>query len=183
MDKIGERIKIRREKKSLTLLDLANSTGVTKGFLSQIENGHAFPSIVTLKKIADRLQSSIGELLGEKERLLFNPLIRQKDRKFVKENDHGARLYLLSHHDPNKQMETYFLELESNATTANLIDNIAGQTFCYVINGTISIHLKNNEYILKTGDCLYYNLQDSNHAENCGHDISRMIWVINHSLI
>lgn len=183
MNKIGERVKIKREHKSISLVELAQRVGISKSCLSQIEHGRAFPSIVTLKKIADKLGSTIGELVGENDRLKFNPLVKSNERKFVKQNNNGASLYLLSHHDANKQMETYFVQFEENADTTDLIDNVAGQTFCYVINGQISINLNGDEHIMNKGDCLYYNLQDSNYIKNFNKGSSKIIWVINHSLI
>ncbi len=123
MDKIGERIRARREHKTMHLNELACKVGVTKSCLSQIENRKSFPSIITLKKIADNLNTTIGDLVGEKEMLAFNPLITHKKRKFVKTNNSGASLYLLSYHDPHKQMETYFLQFYINSDSSDLIDN------------------------------------------------------------
>jgi transcriptional regulator with XRE-family HTH domain len=165
------------------LNELAEKVGVTKSCLSQIETGKAFPSIVTLKKIADQLESSIGELVGEKEQLAFNPLIKKNDRKFIKDNGKGTALYLLSHYDPNKQMETYFVQFEKDADVSGLIESNAGQTFCYIINGRIEIIHKNKEHVLKKGDCFYYNFNECQSIKNIDKDISRMIWVINHSVM
>ncbi|MBN2444846.1 MAG: helix-turn-helix domain-containing protein, partial [Spirochaetales bacterium] len=137
MNKIGERIRFIREHKTMQLNELAKKVGVTKSCLSQIENGKSFPSIITLKKIADNLQTTIGELVGEKERLAFNPLITLENRKFVKKTQSGASLYLLSHHDPNKQMETYFVQFPEGSTSTGLLENHHGQAFCYIINGKI----------------------------------------------
>jgi transcriptional regulator with XRE-family HTH domain len=178
MDKIGERIKIRREHKGMPLHELAKKVGVTKSCLSQIENGKSFPSIITLKKIADSLSTTIGDLVGEKERLEFNPLIPLEERKFVNKNTSGASLFLLSHHDPHKQMETYFVQFDVGANSADLLENHRGQAFCYTINGKIEITLKEKVYVLKKGDCFYYNSFETHTIKNIDSDISRMIWVI-----
>jgi len=162
------------------LNELAKMVGVTKSCLSQIENGKSFPSIVTLKKIADNLNTTIGELVGEKDRLAFNPLITLENRKFVKKNKSGALLFLLSHHDPNKQMETYFVQFNPDADAEELVDNHHGQAFCYIINGRIKIVLKNKKYELKRGDCFYYNSLEEHSILNIDKDISRMIWIISH---
>ncbi len=180
MDKIGERVRIRREHKTMHLNELAEKVGVTKSCLSQIENGKSFPSIFTLKKIADSLNTTIGDLVGEKERLEFNPLITLKNRKFVKTNDSGASLFLLSHHDPNKQMETYFIRFNGNSDSTDLIDNHHGQAFCYIINGNIEITLKTRKYLLKKGDCFYYNSFDDHLINNVNDNVSKMIWIITH---
>ena len=180
MDKIGERVRVRREHKAMHLNELACKVGVTKSCLSQIENGKSFPSLITLKKIADNLDTTIGDLVGEKEMLAFNPLITHKNRKFVKINNSGASLYLLSYHDPNKQMETYFLQFDINSDSSDLIDNHHGQAFCYVTKGNSEITLNEKKYILKKGDCFYYNSFDDHLIKNIGDNLSEMIWIISH---
>jgi XRE family transcriptional regulator, regulator of sulfur utilization len=180
MDKIGERIRVKREHRSMHLNELAERVGVTKSCLSQIENGKSFPSIVTLKKIADSLGTTIGELVGEKERLAFNPLITEDNRKFVKTNPKGASLFLLSHHDPNKQMETYFVHYNPGADSEDLIDNQHGQSFCYIVDGELEIEINNRNYLLKHGDSFYYNSNDEHKIKNISNQTSKMIWIISH---
>ena len=55
MYKLGERVKKRRETLNIQTNDLAFLIGVTPSLISQIERAKAFPSILTLKKIADAL--------------------------------------------------------------------------------------------------------------------------------
>lgn len=63
---IGQQIKRRREEQGLSLTDLARLSGVSKGYLSEIEgNPAARPSAATLFKIASALGTSVGELLGK----------------------------------------------------------------------------------------------------------------------
>lgn len=63
---IGQQIRRRREQQGLSLTDLARLSGVSKGYLSQIENNSsARPSALTLFKIASALGTSVGELLGK----------------------------------------------------------------------------------------------------------------------
>ncbi|KAB2822721.1 MAG: helix-turn-helix transcriptional regulator, partial [Paludibacter sp.] len=67
MNRIGERIKRKRDQFKLNLNELAKRVGISSSALSQIENGKAFPTIITLKSIADQLQTTVGELIGENE--------------------------------------------------------------------------------------------------------------------
>ena len=180
MEKIGERIRIKREHRSMHLNELAESVGVTKSCLSQIENGKSFPSITTLKKIADSLNTTIGELVGEKERIAFNPLISADNRKFVKTNNSGSSLYLLSHHDPNKQMETYYIQFNSGSDSGDLFDNQHGQAFFFILEGEFEITLNSKKYLLKEGDSFYYNSSSEHSIININENISKMIWIISH---
>jgi len=63
---LGTRIRRIREEKDMTLSQLEDASGVTKGYLSQLENGKASnPSVEHMRKIAQGLEVNIVELLGE----------------------------------------------------------------------------------------------------------------------
>ena len=70
MDKIGFRVKLQREKNEMSLRELAKKVGLSASFLSQVEGEKVFPSLQSLKKIADALHTTIGELIGETGNIL-----------------------------------------------------------------------------------------------------------------
>lgn len=178
MKRLGERIKKRREQLKIQLNDLANHVGVSSSALSQIENAKAFPSITTLKKIADNLNITVGEIIGEHETLLKNPIIRHAEMKFVKENDNGAKLYLLSHHDAGKQMEPYLISLPPNTDSSEIINAHLGQEFIHIIKGTIEIVLEDATYLLNPGDNFYLNSNVTHVLKNTSDSITEVIWII-----
>ena len=59
---LGERLREERRRRGLTLNQLAQQTGVTTGFLSQLERGKNSPSLLTLWRITDALQVPLGQL-------------------------------------------------------------------------------------------------------------------------
>ena len=66
---VGDEIKRRRAEQELSLSDLARLSGVSKGYLSELEaNVAPRPSAATLFKIAAALGTSMGELLGDEQR-------------------------------------------------------------------------------------------------------------------
>ena len=50
--KLGHKVRELRQKKRYTLQDVAAKTGLSKPFLSQIENDHVVPPVATLLKLA-----------------------------------------------------------------------------------------------------------------------------------
>ena len=181
MLRMGERIKKRREYLNIHSNDLAGAIGVSSSFISQIERAKAFPSILTLKKIADFLQTTVGDLIGEYETLFSNPLLKVKERKFVKQNDNGASLYLLSHHDPKKGMETFMIHFGKNSDSNHIMTSIhPRQEFCYVLKGDFKVVLNTKEYILEEGDSFYFHSDDYHLFTNTGEGNARLLWVVNH---
>lgn len=61
--RIGRRLKALRTVKGLTLEDLASAVGVTKGYLSLVENGIRRPSLEVLDRLAGALDVDIKDLL------------------------------------------------------------------------------------------------------------------------
>jgi transcriptional regulator with XRE-family HTH domain len=55
MNNIGQAIKEFRKKKLLKQKDLANKSGISQTYLSQIETGDKFPSLDMLEKICNAL--------------------------------------------------------------------------------------------------------------------------------
>lgn len=178
MKRLGERIRRKREGLHLKLNDVASRVGISSSALSQIENAKAFPSILTLKNIADCLHSTVGELIGENETLSKQPLIKDAEKKFVKENKSGTKLYLISHHDPLKQMETYMVEFIPGSDGKGIMTSHPGQEFCYIIEGKIEILLDGIPYLLETDDSFYFNSNIPHTSKNKYNGISRVIWVV-----
>ncbi|MFC2087405.1 helix-turn-helix domain-containing protein [Bacteroidota bacterium] len=180
MHKMGERIKKRRESLNIQAAELASKIGVTPSLISQIERAKAFPSILTLKKLADVLQTTVGELIDEKGTFIENPLLREGEQKFARENSTGTKSYLLSHHDPLKQMEPFMLQFKEKSDSREIMTtNNPGQEFCFVLEGKIQVELGGKVYELNQGDSFYF-ISNQNHLfTNMNNRKSSMIWVVN----
>ena len=66
---LGRRIRELREEKSLTVEKLAWESGVAgKGFVSETEHGRALPSLLTLSRLAERLEVELIDLVNANPR-------------------------------------------------------------------------------------------------------------------
>jgi transcriptional regulator with XRE-family HTH domain len=179
---MGGRIKKRRETLNIQTNDLAKQIEVTPSLISQIERAKAFPSILTLKKIADALHTTVGELIGEKANLIENPHLKLANRKFVKENKTGTKSYLLSHHDTQKQMDPFLLLFNKGADSSGIMTpKNPRQEFCLVLKGQFEVHLSSNVYKLKEGDSFYFISNQEHLFKNANSDESELLWVVNQS--
>lgn len=71
LDFFGEKLKAIRKSKRLTQLDLSRRLNVSKGTVSAYEQGLSYPSIETLVKICEILDTSSDYLLGISDDLPF----------------------------------------------------------------------------------------------------------------
>ncbi|MBK8807729.1 MAG: helix-turn-helix transcriptional regulator [Bacteroidales bacterium] len=177
MKRIGERIRKKRELLNLNLNELADKVGVSPSALSQIEKSKSFPSILTLKSIAENLHTTVGELIGENESLVNNPVVTKKDIKYVDQNKSGTIVYLLSQHDINKQMDTYLIRFAKAAGIDGLFSNPVGQIFCHVLSGEVRFDLNEKSFVLKQGDNIYFNSKTQHDAINNYDGISELLWI------
>ncbi len=177
MNRIGERIKKRREQFKMQLNELAEKVGISPSALSQIEKSKSFPSIITLKTIAEKLHTTVGELIGENESLANNPVVYKPDIKFIHQNKSGTLFYLLSNHDTNKLMDTYLVRFSKASAIDGFFISAFGQVFSYVLSGEIRFDLDGKSYVLKPGDNIYFNAKSQFNAINFSDGISEILWV------
>ncbi len=181
MERMGERIKKKRVNIGLQVKDLSNKIGVTSSLISQIEKAKAFPSIITLKRIAEALHTTVRELIGENETLIQNPLLKVNDRKFFKQNEKGTSLFLLSHHDPFKQIEPFVINFEKKTDSSEIMtSNYPGQEFCFVLKGSFDVILNKEKFIINEGDSFYFNSNHSHLFTNTSNKSAQLLWVVTH---
>ena len=179
MDLMGKRIKKKREVFGLMVKDLSAKIGVTPSLISQIEKGKAFPSIVTLKKISEALQTTVGELIGENENLSQHPLLKSNERRFVKKNNKGTSLHMLSYHDPSKQIEPYIIQFNKNSNSNGIMTSkFPGQEFCFVLKGSFEAVVNKKHYNLNDGDGFYFNSKQSHQFKNISGKEAEILWII-----
>ena len=179
MDQLGKRIKKKRVGLGLLVKDLSSQISMTPSLISQIESGKAYPSIVTLKKIADVLQTTVGELIGEHDNLSQHPLLKSNERRFVKKNKKGTSLHMLSYHDPSKQIEPYIIQFNKNSNSKGIMtSNYPGQEFCYVLKGSFEAVINNKQYNLSDGDGFYFNSKQAHEFKNIGAKEAELLWII-----
>ena len=82
---IGENIKKIRKENGLTQAEFSKKIGISRTYLSDLENNRKSPSVETLDKMAEKLGVSTTYLInGDKYALLYNQDIEAIDFKRIK---------------------------------------------------------------------------------------------------
>lgn len=63
--KLGDKLKIIRESKGLSLTELADQVNLSVSYLSEIERNNTYPAATTLRVLADKLEVSLVSLMGK----------------------------------------------------------------------------------------------------------------------
>jgi len=175
---VGVNIKRLREENETTLRQLAKGLGVSASFLSQIETGHASPSLSTLKNIADALHTTVGALVGESDVQTINPVVTEDSRRHLKDIGKGVSMYMLTSSDPNKQMEPLLFKLDEGADSGDSLYKHFGQEFALVLKGAMELTLNDTKYILHKGDSIYFNSSIPHFFRNINKGVTEALWVV-----
>src|SRR5512136_1405396 len=177
---VGKRIQQYRTDRRLTLQELAERTGLTKGYLSKIEKAKKAPPVSTLINLGKALGISISEILGEggdsKSPIC---LVKKGDRPFIARDGtvFGYAYQTLAHKFPNKHMEPYILTLPLRPKQNALFQH-KGEEMMFVLEGTMKFFHGENEFIVDEGDCVYFDGSISHYGICQGNKEVKILMVI-----
>jgi len=173
--KIGKKVRELRQKNRYTLQDLAARTGLSKPFLSQIENDHVIPPIATLLKLARALNVGMTYFFQDEEGSDKISITRQQERIKVERRPHqqkGETNYIyvaLETKKTNKAMDPFLVEFPVQNTEEMVFMSHEGEEFLYLLEGKVEFRTLDRVEILHAGDSIYFE-SDLSHSFRCVSD-------------
>lgn len=152
---LGGRIKDSRKARGLSLGQLASLTGLTKGFLSQIESGSSNPSLGSLDRIAEALGLTSTELL-KSDRPLVLPLV--PDRPLVVSTGHTERFDASIEIVSASEAGTHLIVcLPPRTSIVGVTTHTAASILCVVISGLIEVEQAGVKVTIREGNTALWN--------------------------
>ena len=153
---VGERLRAIRLERGLTLAEVAEASGLTKGFISQLERGLSSISLSALARVCAALDVRFGEVLDRPPERDSDENLRQSGWPFF---DSHQDVLLSPREEPRLAL------LESHippGTTAGevLYTFPAEMEIVYVAAGTLELRIGDDLHELGAGDTLTYSPQD-----------------------
>lgn len=184
---LTKRLKEIRRNKKLTLDKLALLTGLSKGYLSQVENSEQPPPISTLSRIATALGIDMSDLFANSStaRPYQKIVIGRRDDHALSAGNGTPYGYTYEDLAPNKKgknMEPFIVTVG----TDNNIDikrdfRHEGEEFDYVLEGTLEFFYDGKSHcILQTGDHVYFDSDIAHSARSLGAKEAKVL-IINYS--
>lgn len=94
---LGERIRARRQRRGWKLKDLAEKTGLSVPYLSDLERQQGTnPTLETLQAVARALECEVSDLLGAAETTATDIPLSVSLQRFIDSNDFNRRLSRLA---------------------------------------------------------------------------------------
>jgi transcriptional regulator with XRE-family HTH domain len=177
---VVQNIKTIRQSKKITLEQLAKLTGLTKGYISRIENSHKAPPLSTLYKIAIALDTDLSVLLAENlevpEKVKLC-IVRKNERKEVvtKGTLYGYQYVSLAYKKIGKNMEPYIIE---PAVEEVGVFSHEGEEFMFVLEGTHEFVYDSEKYVLNEGDSAYFDSAIPHSGRSIGEKRARILGIM-----
>jgi transcriptional regulator with XRE-family HTH domain/KaiC/GvpD/RAD55 family RecA-like ATPase len=179
---LGEKIKTLRKKIGMTQKELAEQVGLTPSFISQLEKNLISPSLDSLLKLSEKLNTQPIYFLTDSEskplqKILIKPSERQ-DIQLPTLRGTDIKMQLLVSDVLNRRMEPYLLTMKVGATVGRHFYSHKGDEFAYVIEGELEIEIQDEKQVLRQGDSLYIESTFPSKWANTGKGDAVILWVL-----
>ena len=172
MNNIGDRVRTVRKNKKMTLTTLAQETGLSVAYLSNLERNLCSPTLEYIQKVCTALDISLVKLLDDKN--WTGNIILQDELEVIFEIP--GKIQYRSANFGEKKMEGLVITVESGyeyeKEWVHTYDEIG-----YVISGSIKVMIEQKEYIANTGDVFYIEAFTRHCISNPFEDSSITYWV------
>lgn len=163
LDQLGARIQQRRVARQLTLEALAEQSGLSKGYLSRIENGLQTPPLGTLMRIAGALEVDATSLInGEAPQTPpASPLVsivkkHQRSQVIRGASAFGYDYASLIRSTVNSKMEAFLFTFPSNVDKYVFFEH-DGEEFLFILTGRVEWQIGHGRHELEVGDAVYFD--------------------------
>lgn len=176
---IIRKIKSLRRDKGVSLNQLARMTGLTKGYLSQIEHSTKAPPFSTLGKIAYALGVDITYFFSDRDEQVDAKItiVSPKERKRVVPGGlrRGYGYESLAFRKAGKNMEPYLITIDSQSGGTFKHD---GEEFLYILEGTLELNYGSEKYAVRKGHSIYFDSGVEHSGRPIACDKVKMLCVI-----
>jgi transcriptional regulator with XRE-family HTH domain/KaiC/GvpD/RAD55 family RecA-like ATPase len=179
---LGDKIRALRKKLGMTQKELAEQVGLTPSFISQLEKNLISPSLDSLLKLSEKLNTQPIYFLADSEGGSWQKMvIKASERQEVYPQElksNNVKLQLLVSDVLNRRMEPHLLILKEGANVDGHFYSHKGDEFAYVLEGELEVELQDGKQLLGPGDSLYIESVVPSRWVNVGKGDAVLIWVL-----
>jgi transcriptional regulator with XRE-family HTH domain len=184
--KIGGRLREEREKRGVSLRELARRVGVSPSLVSQIELDRVNPSVSTLYALVTELGMTMGEVFGDEPAEPIAPsrdggegVVERPETRRVINLASGVRWERLT---PHSERDVEFLRVlypvGAESCAADALVTHGGREYGYVTSGTLGVRVGFDEYELGPDDSIAFDSSSPHRLWTIGDEPVQAIWVV-----
>jgi transcriptional regulator with XRE-family HTH domain len=167
---IGSTIRAIRKRKNITIAQICEETGLSQGFMSQVETNKTSPSISTLESIAKTLKVPLAYLLLQKEDRMN--IVRKSERPITTS---GTEKLKVEHLSSSKNVRMMLVEFPPGASTGKVPHAHEGEEVHVVIKGKIYAEQGEDAAEFGEGDSFSWNACTPHLVKNIGEELALVL--------
>ena len=140
VESLGKRIRFLRKAKQLTLVQVAGATGLSAGFLSQVENGQTNISLSALYRVARALETTAPELLAQGDEPLVSVVRKDEGPWLSVDSDDPPQLARSLTSTPRIRVEARECLIPSGFRSEPAWSHM-GEEVVFVLEGSFSVEV------------------------------------------
>jgi transcriptional regulator with XRE-family HTH domain/KaiC/GvpD/RAD55 family RecA-like ATPase len=179
---LGDKIRTLRKKIGMTQKELAEQVGLTPSFISQLEKNLISPSLDSLLKLSEKLNTQPVYFLTDGESGPLQKMViksgERQDIQLPALRGTDMKLQLLVSDVLNRRMEPYLLTMKEGASIDGHFYGHKGDEFAYVIEGELEVEIQDEKQLVRQGDSLYIASTFPSKWANKGKGDAVILWVL-----
>lgn len=172
---LGKKIRDLRFRRGLTVQQLAEASGLSKGFISQVENDRTSPSLATLRDLSRALETSVAYLVVEDDNAPY--VVRQAQRPTLNADGSATRLEVLSV-QPRRNLEILMIEIAPGSSTVTDRNYLHGEECLVCLDGCVTVTSNEHKLVLDSGDSCHFDARVPHTIANAGEAKARVLVAI-----
>jgi transcriptional regulator with XRE-family HTH domain len=173
---VGQRLRVLREERSISMRALARRSGLSANALSMIERGLTSPSVSTLSKLANALEVPITAFFRQepvKEPVVFRKASERSRVPFLRGviEGLGGEAFV-------GRVEAFLLTLESGGSSGPHGMIHSGHEMVFCLRGNMEYEVNEQRFLMEPGDSLIFAAQLVHRWRNPGTNVANAIIIV-----
>ena len=187
--KVGSRLRQERERRGISLRELARRVGVSPSLVSQIELDRVNPSVSTLYALVTELGMTMSDVFGDTPQPAArvvreldggdDGLLTRPGRRRVINLESGVRWERLTpHSDPDMEFLYVTYPVGAESCPPDALVTHGGREYGYVTSGTLGVRVGFDEYQLDAGTSIAFDSSSPHRLWAIGDEPVHAVWVV-----
>jgi transcriptional regulator with XRE-family HTH domain len=170
--RVGGRIRALRRAQGMTLKQVADQSGLSVGFLSQIERNLTGITLSSLVNVAKALRVPLRDLVTQPEQTALDS--HQGHRKVYSIEDSSPRYERLSTVFPGSCMHAVKIMVPVGYKS-EFVSHV-GEELLFLLSGCLEYVVGSETYLLEGGDSLHFDASQPHRFANIGATTVEVLW-------
>lgn len=169
---LGKKLRQYRRSQNMTMQEVSDATGLSVGFVSQVERNLTVPSLTSLRKLARAVRQPIGTFLNKVAE--SSEITRASEREAFSLAAHHVSFERLSHDFEDSQLTSLLLH-EPPGYRSEPVSH-RGEELIFVLNGEITLEIEGLQAVLCAGDSYHFASRRLHSCWNHSDSLATVLW-------